>query len=313
MTEKRIQLDNVALVDFLGVANSHIRTLAAAFPSSKIVSRGHDIHIQGSPEVVTRIQAILQALLTHYHQHHLITTEAVQHYIDGGEQTSLPLQPNDAIVHGLGGVVVKPRTATQAQLAAAALTKDLVFALGPAGTGKTYISVALAVRALKKKQVKKIILTRPVVEAGERLGYLPGDLAEKVAPYLYPVYDALDDLLSPEKRKYYQENNLIELAPLAYMRGRTLENAFVILDEAQNTTPAQMKMFLTRMGRHTKFIVTGDVTQTDLPFKQRSGLVEAVEILQDTSGVAFIHFNHRDVVRHPLVGSIIKAYDKHNA
>lgn len=309
--EKHIQLDNVALVDFLGVANTNIRVLADAFPASKIVSRGHNICIQGSTEVVDKVQKIVQALLAHYRQHNLVREDTVQYYIDGKGPT-LPSSQESAILHGAGGTAIKARTATQARLVAAMSSGDMAFALGPAGTGKTYVSVALAVKALKKKQVKKIILTRPVVEAGERLGFLPGDLTEKIGPYLHPVYDALDDLLSPEKRKYYQENHLIEIAPLAYMRGRTLENAFVILDEAQNTTPTQMKMFLTRMGVGTKFIITGDTTQIDLPRQQRSGLVEAVEVLKDTKGISFIHFDHSDVVRHPLVSDIIAAYRDHS-
>lgn len=310
MTEKLIHLEDVTLVDFLGVANDNIRTLEEAFPASKIISRGDQIHIQGSAEVVAKVHDILQALLVHYHQHQLVTKEAVQHYVSEEGQPMPPTLKKGVITHGARGTLVRARTANQEKLVAAVDAQDMVFATGPAGTGKTYVAVALAVRALKRKQVKKIILTRPVVEAGERLGYLPGDLEEKISPYLRPVYDALDDLLSPEKRKYYQENDIIELAPLAYMRGRTLQQAFVILDEAQNTTPTQMKLFLTRMGLHTKFVITGDTTQTDLPSAQRSGLAVAMETLKDISEIGFVHFDEQDVVRHPLVKRIIRAYQQ---
>ena len=309
MTEKFVHLEDVTLVDFLGVANSNIHALAAAFPASKIISRGDQIHIQGSAEVVAKVYDILQALLAHYRQHDLVTEAAVQHYVNE-EGSPPPILKKGIIVHGTGGTLIRPRNANQEKLVAAVEAQDMVFAVGPAGTGKTYMAVALAVRALKRKQVKKIILTRPVLEAGERLGYLPGDLEEKIAPYLRPVYDALDALLSPEKRKYYQENDIIELAPLAYMRGRTLQRAFVILDEAQNTTPTQMRLFLTRMGLHTKFIITGDPTQTDLPHQQRSGLLEAMEVLQGIPGIGFVHFDAHDVVRHALVKRIIKAYKR---
>ena len=312
MPEKLVHLEDVTLVDFLGVANNNIRALAAAFPASKIISRGDKIHVQGSAEVVAKIHAILHALLAHYRQHDLVTEAAVQHYANGEGQPPSPSLPKGIITHGPRGAVVRPRTTNQEKLVAAVEAQDMVFAVGPAGTGKTYTSVALAVRALKRKQVKKIILTRPVVEAGERLGYLPGDLEEKIAPYLRPVYDALADLLLPDKRKYYQESDIIELAPLAYMRGRTLHHAFVILDEAQNTTATQMQMFLTRMGIHTKFVITGDATQTDLPPQQRSGLLAAMEVLQGTPGIGFVHFDERDVVRHPLVKRIIKAYEQSN-
>ena len=311
MTEKHLDLKDINLVDFLGVGDSNIRALATAFPESKIISRGHEIHLQGSAEVVVKLHNILKALLAHYQQHDLVTEATVQHYLC--QESPLPQLPNftkNIIVHGPRGAVIKPRTIHQAELVAAIKAQDMAFAVGPAGTGKTYTAVALAASALKKKQVKKIILTRPVVEAGERLGYLPGDFEEKIAPYLRPMYDALDDFFSPEKRRYYQENNLIELAPLAYMRGRTLHNAFVILDEAQNTTVTQMKMFLTRMGIHTKYIITGDVTQTDLPPQQRSGLLDALEVLQGTPDIAVVRFDEQDVVRHPLVKRIIQAYEK---
>lgn len=308
MTEKRIQLKNITLVDFLGVANGNLQTLAAAFPSSKIFSRGDEIHIQGSAEVVAKVYEILQALLVHYHQYDLVTPEAVQQYVSGIAHPPLPVSANGVITYGPKGGLIKARTPHQAQLVTAVSKHDLVFALGPAGTGKTYIAVALAISALKRKEVKKVIFTRPVVEAGERLGYLPGDLEEKIAPYLRPVQDALEDLLSPARRKYYEENKLIEVAPLAYMRGRTLQDAFVVLDEAQNTTPNQMQMFLTRMGLNTKMVITGDITQIDLPPRQQSGLQEASELLQSIAGIAFVRFDDSDVVRHSLVKRIVNAY-----
>ena len=311
MTEKILHLEDVIPVDFLGVTNKNLRILASAFPESKIVSRGNEIHVQGSAEVVRKIHSILHALLIHYRQHGLITEVAVQHYVDAKNHTSLlPSSKKDILTYGPQGAFVRPITTNQENMIAAVGEQDMVFAVGPAGTGKTYTAIALAVRALKSKQVKKIILTRPVVEAGERLGYLPGDLEEKVAPYLRPMYDVLNELLSHEKRKYYQENDIIELAPLAYMRGRTLHHAFVILDEAQNTTATQMKMFLTRMGLNTKFIITGDATQIDLPHPDRSGLLEAMKVLRDTKGISFIHFDEHDVFRHPLVRSIINAYKR---
>ncbi|MEM9981126.1 MAG: PhoH family protein, partial [Bacteroidota bacterium] len=219
---------------------------------------------------------------------------------------------DDALVYGTKGTAIKPKTFNQAQLVQSAYENDLVFALGPAGTGKTYISVALAVRALKNKQVKKIVITRPAVEAGEHLGFLPGDLKEKIDPYLRPIYDALDDMIPAEKLKYYQDNRIIEIAPLAYMRGRTLNKAFILLDEAQNTTAMQMKMFLTRMGLNSKIIVTGDQSQLDLPKNQKSGLQEVIRILKGVEGIGFVNLDAKDVVRHKLVKAIINAYDKHD-
>lgn len=214
------------------------------------------------------------------------------------------------MLYGARGVVVRARTANQQKMVVAASQNDMVFALGPAGTGKTYTAVALAVRALKNKEVRKIIITRPAVEAGENLGFLPGDLKEKIDPYLRPIYDALDDMVPAEKLKYYQENRIIEIAPLAYMRGRTLNGAFILLDEAQNTTPSQIKMFLTRMGPHSKVIVTGDPTQVDLPIKQKSGLVDAMHVLKNINGISFVELDSTDVVRHKLVKDIIQAYEK---
>ncbi|SNR83368.1 phosphate starvation-inducible protein PhoH [Hymenobacter mucosus] len=313
LVEKVITLENVSLVEFLGPDNQNIRQLAAAFPGSKIISRGNEIKIQGQTQVISRINDILSALLEHYHQYGQITDKTVSQYLtsaDEDQQDRILAASPDVILFGAKGGVIKAKTANQQRLVDTVLKNDLVFALGPAGTGKTYISVALAVRALKNKEVKKIIISRPVVEAGESLGFLPGDMKEKVDPYLRPIYDALEDMLPPEKFKFYLENKTIEIAPLAYMRGRTLNNAFVLLDEAQNTTPSQLKMFLTRMGPSAKVMVNGDRSQIDLPTKQKSGLIQALDILRDVNGIGFVEMTSEDVVRHRLVKQIVQAYDK---
>ncbi|MDW8296179.1 MAG: PhoH family protein [Raineya sp.] len=315
MIEKIITLENIPLVEFLGVENSHIKQIAAAFPTSKILSRGNEIRIQGQTPEILKINAIINALLSHYHKFGKITPQHIEELIaqnDKNQQESSSLEKirEEVILYGTKGFGIKPRTQNQALIVKASMENDLVFALGPAGTGKTYIAVALAVQALKNKQVKKIIITRPAVEAGENLGFLPGDLKEKVDPYLRPIYDALDDMIQAEKLKFYLENRIIEIAPLAYMRGRTLSDAFILLDEAQNTTPMQMKMFLTRMGINSKVIVTGDQSQIDLPSRQRSGLTDALQILKDIEGIAIVELDARDVVRHKLVRAIIQAYDK---
>lgn len=317
MVEKVIILDNVSLIDFLGVENHNIKEVAAAFPMSKIISRGNEIRIKGTTPEISRISDILESLMAHYQKYGKLTQETIQTYISHSGQPvsgsgTPPVVPNDeeVLVYGNRGVVVRARTDNQKRLVEAAEKYDLVFAVGPAGTGKTYTAVAIAVRALKNKEVKKIIITRPAVEAGENLGFLPGDLKEKIDPYLRPIYDALDDMIPAEKLKLYTENRIIEIAPLAYMRGRTLNNAFILLDEAQNTTSMQMKMFLTRMGPTSKAIITGDRSQIDLPNRQKSGLVESVDILKNIKGIAFVELDGRDVVRHRLVREIITAYDK---
>lgn len=298
------------MVDFLGVGNENIKEVASAFPKSKIVSRGNELLIKGSASEIIQINDIVQSLVKHYHKYGKITQESVKSYVrseisyidkDSGDET---------LVYGNRGNVIKPKTQNQRKLVEAVHNHDLVFAIGPAGSGKTYISVAMAVRALKNKEVQKIIITRPAVEAGENLGFLPGDLKEKIDPYLRPIYDALGEMIPSEKLKFYQENNIIEIAPLAYMRGRTLNNAFVLLDEAQNTTSMQMKMFLTRMGPNSKVIVTGDKSQVDLPRHQHSGLAEAVRLLSNVKGIATVELDTKDVVRHKLVKEIINAYDK---
>lgn len=310
MVEKVITLENIALIDFLGVENRNINAIAQAFPQCRILSRGSEIRIKGSAAEIIKVNELLNNLIDHYHQYGKITLENVQSYLQDDEEKAQLESADHVIVYGTRGAVIKAKTANQQKLVNVARNHDLVFALGPAGTGKTYTAVALAVRALKNKEVKKIIITRPAVEAGENLGFLPGDLKEKIDPYLRPIYDALDDMVPAEKLKFYQENRIIEIAPLAYMRGRTLQNAFILLDEAQNTTPMQIKMFLTRMGPDSKVIITGDVTQIDLPKNQRSGLVEAYEVLKDIKGIGFVELDAADVVRHRLVREIIQAYDK---
>lgn len=311
MIEKTITLDNISLIDFLGVENKNMNELASAFPKSKIISRGNEIVVKGDTDEITQITDILNSLVNHFHQFGRVTEENIRGYITQERQEFVPENsPDGILLYGTRGNPIKMKTVNQQKLVQAVKDNDLVFALGPAGTGKTYVSVALAVRALKNKYVKKIIITRPAVEAGENLGFLPGDLKEKIDPYLRPIYDALNDMVPFEKLKYYMEREIVEIAPLAYMRGRTLNNAFILLDEAQNTTPMQMKMFLTRMGPESKMIVTGDTSQIDLPANQKSGLKEAVRILKEVKGIGLVELNERDVVRHKLVRDIINAYNK---
>jgi len=310
LVEKVITLENISLIDFLGVENKNIKEVASAFPKSKIVSRGNEIRIKGSTTEILKINDIITSLMEHYNKYGKVTEENVQNYLTKEAEEKLP-EEEEVLIYGTKGFTIKPKTINQQKLVYAVSDNDLVFALGPAGTGKTYISVALAVKALKNKQVKKIIITRPAVEAGETLGFLPGDLKEKLDPYLRPIYDALFDMVPSEKLRYYMENNVIEIAPLAYMRGRTLNNAFILLDEAQNTTPSQIKMFLTRMGPNSKVIVTGDTSQIDLPKKQKSGLVESTRILKDVKGIGFIELTGKDVIRHKIVKDIITAYEDH--
>ena len=316
MIEKVVNLENISLIDFLGVENKNIDSLAAAFPKSRIVSRGNQIVLKGSTSEIVQIDDILTSLIQHYHKYGRITEENVKSYIAREEEiTTIPdsvngVTPDGVIIYGTRGSAIKAKTVNQQRLVDETKENDLVFALGPAGTGKTYISVAMAVQALKSKAVKKIIISRPAVEAGENLGFLPGDLKEKIDPYLRPIYDALNDMIPYEKLSYYMEREIIEIAPLAYMRGRTLNNAFILLDEAQNTTPMQMKMFMTRMGPDSKMIITGDPTQIDLPSNQRSGLKEAIRILKNVKGIGFVELTDKDVVRHRLVKDIIEAYGR---
>jgi len=312
LVEKVILLENISLLDFLGAENRNINVLTNAFPQSKIIARGDEIKIRGTAMEILKINEIINLLVEHFHEYGKISPENVESYLNSNstEEKAANELRDDVIIYGTKGAVVKAKTPNQQAMVDAVRFNDIVFALGPAGTGKTYMAVALAVRALKNKEVKKIIITRPAVEAGENLGFLPGDLKEKIDPYLRPIYDALDDMVPSEKLKFYQENRIIEIAPLAYMRGRTLQNAFILLDEAQNTTPSQLKMFLTRMGPDSKVIVTGDTTQIDLARNQRSGLIDAIDILKDIKGISFVKLDANDVVRHRLVRSIILAYEQ---
>ena len=285
---------------------NHIRTL---FPKLKIVARGTKLIAFGEEHLLADFQQQLEKLITYATKYNRLDHRAIDSILSTTETESAEKESEtDIIVHGVNGKVIRPQTKNQVKLVSLMHKNDMVFAIGPAGTGKTYVGVALAVKALKEKQVKRIILTRPAVEAGENLGFLPGDLKEKLDPYMQPLYDALRDMIPHEKLNAFIEAGIIEIAPLAFMRGRTLDNAFVILDEAQNTTHAQMKMFLTRMGRNAKFMITGDPGQVDLPRKVSSGLKEAMLILQNVKGIAFLHLDDKDVVRHPLVRSIIDAY-----
>lgn len=285
---------------------NHIRTL---FPKLKIVARGTKLIAFGEEHLLADFQQQLEKLIAYASKYNRLDQRAIDSILSASESESAEKESEtDIIVHGVNGKVIRPQTKNQVKLVNQMRKNDMVFAIGPAGTGKTYVGVALAVKALKEKQVKRIILTRPAVEAGENLGFLPGDLKEKLDPYMQPLYDALRDMIPHEKLNAFIEAGIIEIAPLAFMRGRTLDNAFVILDEAQNTTHAQMKMFLTRMGRNAKFMITGDPGQVDLPRKVSSGLKEAMLILQNVKGIAFLHLDDKDVVRHPLVRSIIDAY-----
>ena len=285
---------------------NHIRTL---FPKLKIVARGTKLIAFGEEHLLADFQQQLEKLIAYATKYNRLDHRAIDSILSTSETENAEKESEtDIIVHGVNGKVIRPQTKNQVKLVSLMHKNDMVFAIGPAGTGKTYVGVALAVKALKEKQVKRIILTRPAVEAGENLGFLPGDLKEKLDPYMQPLYDALRDMIPHEKLNAFIEAGIIEIAPLAFMRGRTLDNAFVILDEAQNTTHAQMKMFLTRMGRNAKFMITGDPGQVDLPRKVSSGLKEAMLILQNVKGIAFLHLDDKDVVRHPLVRSIIDAY-----
>lgn len=314
MTDAIINLDTVNPIEFFGVNNGKLDLLKKRFPLLKILSRGTQLKISGSPEQIEnakdKIELVIQYLernghLSENYFEQILggdDTEAIDNFVDNN--------PNDILVFGPNGKTVRARTANQKKMVAAADKNDILFAIGPAGTGKTYTAVALAVRALKNKIVKKIILTRPAVEAGENLGFLPGDLKEKIDPYLRPLYDALDDMIPADKLGYYMSTRTIEIAPLAYMRGRTLDNAFIILDEAQNTNDLQLKMFLTRIGANAKAIITGDPTQIDLPKNMQSGLAKATRILKNIEGISHIELSEEDVVRHKLVKAIIKAYNK---
>lgn len=315
MNELKIDLEHINPVTIWGTNNEYFEVIKRQFPKIKIVARGNEVKVLGDEAEIAIFNSRFSKIIEHVEKFQNLTTNELERLLDtkitlesATESPQVNGPGSEAIVFGHNGVVVKARTANQRKMVDSITRNDILFAIGPAGTGKTYTAVALAVRALKNKEIKRIILTRPAVEAGENLGFLPGDLKEKIDPYLRPLYDALDDMIPPEKLKVYLENRTIEVAPLAFMRGRTLDNCFVILDEAQNTTDMQIKMFLTRMGPSAKFIVTGDVTQIDLPKKQQSGLQTALRILTDIKGIDIIYLNGDDVVRHKLVKQILKAY-----
>lgn len=311
MIEKIIELEVADPTIFYGVNNSNIRLIKDLYPKVKIVARGTAIKIHGDEEEIALIEEVIGKLEKYCATYNKLTEEVIIDYIKGGEP-KIQVE-NNLIIYGISGKPITARTPTQKKFMAAYEKNDLIFSIGPAGSGKTYIAIATAVRALKNKEVKKIVLSRPAVEAGEKLGFLPGDMKEKIDPYLQPLYDALQDMIPGAKLKDYMENGIIQIAPLAFMRGRTLSDAFIILDEAQNTTTQQIKMFLTRMGEHSKIVVTGDMTQIDLPAKERSGLGEALRVLKNVDGVAKIEFNAKDIIRHKLVQKIVEAYAKHDA
>ena len=316
MNELILTLETTDQAQFWGTNNDHYELIKLAFPKLKIVARGNDVKVLGDEAELIIFSDKFNQLLSHLDKFRTLNANDVENILGNKKNTTNPAaetipsnpQTGEVIVFGNHGLMIKARTANQRKMVDSINKNDVLFAIGPAGTGKTYTAVALAVRALKNKEIKRIILTRPAVEAGESLGFLPGDLKEKVDPYLRPLYDALDDMIPPEKLKLYLENRTIEIAPLAFMRGRTLDNCFVILDEAQNSTDLQLKMFLTRMGPTAKFIVTGDVTQIDLPKKSQSGLHNALRILEEIKGIDIIYLTGEDVVRHKLVKQILKAY-----
>jgi phosphate starvation-inducible protein PhoH and related proteins len=314
LTETIINLETVNPLEFFGVNNGKLDLLKKKFPLLKILSRGTQIKLSGAPEQIENAKEKIELLVQYLERNGHVSENYFEQILGGDDAETvdnfIERNPNDVLVFGPNGKSVRARTANQKRMVTASEKNDIMFAIGPAGTGKTYTAVALAVRALKNKMCKKIILTRPAVEAGESLGFLPGDLKEKIDPYLRPLYDALDDMIPADKLGYYMQTRVIEIAPLAYMRGRTLDHAFILLDEAQNATELQLKMFLTRIGSNAKAIITGDLTQVDLPRNQRSGLDKAVRILKNIDGIAHIELDEEDVVRHRLVKAIIKAYDK---
>jgi phosphate starvation-inducible protein PhoH and related proteins len=314
LTETTINLETVNPIEFFGVNNGKLDILKKKFPLLKILSRGTQLKLSGLPEQVENAKEKIDLIVQYLERNGHMSENYFEQILGGDDAETIDhfveRNPNEILVFGPNGKSVRARTTNQKKMVQEAEKNDIVFAIGPAGTGKTYTAVALAVRALKNKLVKKIILTRPAVEAGESLGFLPGDLKEKIDPYLRPLYDALDDMIPADKLGYYMSTRTIEIAPLAYMRGRTLDNAFIILDEAQNATDLQIKMFLTRIGANAKAIITGDLTQVDLPRNQKSGLQTATRILRNIDGIAHIELDEDDVVRHRLVKAILRAYEK---
>lgn len=310
--EKTIFLDNIDPVDFLGVNNKKLQKINSFFPKLKIIARGNELKIIGDDDSIENLEEKINLMIDFYHRFNLLSESTIEKIIleDSEDFDAGVKLESDVILYGNKGRAIKARNGAQRKMLEAVKKNDLVFAVGPAGTGKTYLAVALAVQALREKQVRRIILTRPAVEAGEHLGFLPGDLKEKLDPYIQPLYDALIDMMPYKKLNDYFVEGLIEIAPLAFMRGRTLSNSFVILDEAQNATSVQVKMFLTRMGENSRFVVTGDLTQIDLPDKRKSGLLQATNLLQDIEGISVIRFQEIDIIRHKLVKNIVDAYQK---
>jgi phosphate starvation-inducible PhoH-like protein len=309
LNERIIDLNEIAPKDFWGDHDSHLETIKKYYPKLKIVARGSTLKAFGEKEILDEFEVRFQRLMQHFTRYNRIDQNVIDRVIQSNSQDEQRMPDQDKIlVHGIGGKIIKAMTPNQQLLVDTVYKNDMVFAVGPAGTGKTYTGVALAVKALKEKQVKRIILTRPAVEAGENLGFLPGDMKEKLDPYMQPLYDALRDMLPPSSLEDYILKGIIQIAPLAFMRGRTLDNAFVILDEAQNTTHSQMKMFLTRMGKSAKFMITGDPGQVDLPRRTISGLKEALLVLKDIEGIGIIYLDDKDIVRHRLVKKVIDAY-----
>ena len=307
MIEKIIDLKKIDLLILFGANNRKLHKIREFFPDLKLISRGNTLKVLGSKNQILFFEKKFKSFINHINHYNRLTLSQIERLILEGESKVME-NKNDIILHGSDGRLIIARTVNQRKMVDYIVKNDMIFAMGPAGTGKTYTAVALAVNALKTRQVKRIILTRPAVESGENLGFLPGDLKEKLDPYMQPLYDALLDMLPSDKLKDYLENGTIQIAPLAFMRGRTLDKAFVILDEAQNATTSQMKMFLTRMGTSAKFIITGDESQIDLPFKQKSGLIQAKSKLENIEGISFIFLDDKDVIRHKLVKQIIKAY-----
>ena len=308
MIERILILESVDPVIFFGINNINLQLMKTLFPKLRLVARGNVIKAIGDEEEIAHFEEKIHELEKFSIEMNLLREEDILDIVKG--KTPPMMNQDNLIIHGLNGKPIVARTANQKKLVDAFNDNDLVFAIGPAGSGKTYTAIALAVRALKTKQIRKIILSRPAVEAGEKLGFLPGDMKEKIDPYLQPLYDALEDMIPPLKLKEYIENNIIQIAPLAFMRGRTLNDAVIILDEAQNTTKPQIKMFLTRLGLNGKMIVTGDITQIDLPHTQQSGLIHAMQVLKGIKGIATVEFNKKDIVRHKLVQQIVEAYEK---
>ncbi|MBP9849006.1 MAG: PhoH family protein [Flavobacterium sp.] len=310
MNERIIELVDIAPKEFWGAQDAHLETIKKYYPKLKIVARGTTLKAYGEPEILDEFENRFRRLMLHFMRYNSIDDNVILRVLETSHQHDAEhMHDRDKIlVHGIGGKLIKAMTPNQQKLVDTIYKNDMVFAIGPAGTGKTYTGVAMAVKALKEKQVKRIILTRPAVEAGENLGFLPGDMKEKLDPYMQPLYDALRDMLPPQTLEDYILKGIIQIAPLAFMRGRTLDNAFVILDEAQNTTHSQMKMFLTRMGKNAKFMITGDPGQVDLPRRTISGLKEAILVLKDVEGIGIIYLDDKDIVRHRLVKKIIDAY-----